>query len=137
MRLNRYSYYIMILLILFTIIIGIILALNYFSSVEIHNEKRLIQFIEKKDKVNNISIVKESDYQEIHCILYTFNGVVRLFILEKNLIPNRYEYFGGSYGSTDFGTYNYGDNKGALIIVYGDNTKHQAYRYNMKNGEVT
>ncbi len=134
---KKLTYFITILLILITIIIGINLLVNYKSTVDVRKENELIHFIEQTDKVRNISIVKQSDYQELHCVLYTLGGYLRLFILEKSIIPNRYIYYGGAGGTNRFRTYNFADSKGVLIIVYGDNTEIQANTYTMKNSTIT
>ncbi len=72
---KKLTHFITILLILITIIIGINLLVNYKSTVDVRKENELIHFIEQTDKVRNISIVKQSDYQELHCVLYHFNSV--------------------------------------------------------------
>ncbi|HWT76475.1 MAG TPA: hypothetical protein VN258_17395 [Mobilitalea sp.] len=113
------------------------LCLDYSHSVDNKNEFALMRFIEERDNVSNISIIKQSDYENIHSILYTCNGSIKLFIMEKSTISNRYKYFDGSGGSSGFGTYNCFDSNGVLIIVYGDNSSLNASKYAMENGTVT
>lgn len=124
---------ILLLAIPFLLIFLYFIFINYQSSVNISDKQELIQFVEKHDKVSNITLLKTSENGELYSLIYQYKDKTRLFILEKSKFLNRYSYFGGSNGSDDFGTYNFGNPQYALIIVYGDNTKLNAIKYTMKN----
>lgn len=129
--------YVYVILVLLVIVIGIEFVANYYNSVDITDNSKLIQYISNKDHIRDISILKEKHSGKLFSILYKGNDSVRLILLERTEIPNRYKILGGSHTGQSFGTFNYGDSKGTLIIVFGDNSVIKASKYSMKNDDIT
>lgn len=134
---KRIIYGISVVLTILALFIGGKFLINYYGMVDVTDEGELIQYISDNDNANEISILKTSQSGEFFAILYKFNDSVRLFILEKTIIPNYYRRLGGSHTGQSFGTYNFADSKGALIIVFGDNSVLNASKYSIMNEGIT
>ncbi|MCY6372196.1 hypothetical protein [Clostridium ganghwense] len=112
---------------------------HYISSIGVTDEQELINFISKKENVQQVNILKTKTEEGFLAAYYNNGTENRLIVLEEdNIFSNRYRYFGGSYSSSNFNTYNFGESSSwALIIVYGNNYDLKATSYQFCNNGNT
>lgn len=104
---------------------------HYISSIGISDEQELINFISKKEKVEQVNILATKIQDEFLAVYYNNGTKNHLIVLKKDSIfSNRYEYFGGASSSFQFDTFNFGQSSSwGLIIVYGNNIDLKANSY--------
>ncbi len=129
--------YIYVFFAFLALVIGSEYVVNYYNTIDIKNNSKLIQYVSNKDNISDITILKESESGKLFSILYKGKDSIRLMILERTKIPNRYKILGGSHTGQSFGTFNFGNSKGTLIIVFGDNSVINASKYSMESGGIT
>lgn len=112
---------------------------HYMSSICISDKQELINFISKKENIQQVTIM-ETKIKDGFLATYYDNGTEeQLIILEEDSVfSNRYKYFGGASSSSHFDTYNFGQScSWALIIVYGNNSDLRATSYEFFNNGNT
>lgn len=114
---------------------------HYISLTGISNNQELTNYISQKENIpkDNIEIMATKMEDGFLAAYYKTGTEDHLIILEEDSIfSNRYEYFGSSYSSYDFNTFNFGQSSSwALIIVYGDNADLKATSYEFTNNGNT
>lgn len=107
----------------------------YTSLTSVSNKQELINFISCKENVEKVDIMATKEQDGFLAVYYNNGTENRLSILEEDRIfSNRYEYFGGASGSSNFNAFNFGQSSSwALIVVYGNNSDLKAASYKFSN----
>lgn len=112
------------------------------NTVRLSNRDDIINYISNElykdeDALFDIKII-ENKGNRMYILYSDKKNDTRLLIMErKYFINNRYNRYGGGGGNNPINTYITGSPRETLIVVYGNNSRVQAYRYSITNDNIT
>lgn len=117
-------------LVVLLVILLMVFVYQWDQSVPVQDDDKLLKYVSEREGVSLTSFNRTLDQDGFFAVSYTLGNRQAMMVFKKAWVG--YRYFGGGSTDAQISSYNYNEsNEKTLVILYGDNSRLNAYGYEL------